>query len=128
MIANGALAASFVAFNSVKPGGNICAGTGSSATLCLDPLYGTQNNGCEYRPFTGFIGTPTIMLLDLADYTYSKRSSTGRRTLQISETTLSPGGTPKSNAIGTNQGTTATPPQISVGRVGWREIKDFIQH
>ena len=128
VIANGALAASFVAFNSVKPGGNICAGTGSSATLCLDPLYGTQNNGCEYRPFTGFIGTPTIMLLDLADYTYSKRSSTGRRTLQISETTLSPGGTPKSNTIGTNQGTTATPPQISVGRVGWREIKDFIQH
>ena len=49
-------------------------------------------------------------------------------TLQISETTLSPGGTPKSNTIGTNQGTTATPPQISVGRVGWREIKDFIQH
>jgi Tfp pilus tip-associated adhesin PilY1 len=135
----GALGLGFVAFNSTIPEGE-CSGDGSGRQFCLDIYFGTSFCAITQVSEAGLLSRPNIVDVNNSDPDieygkagsndmYTKRNATGQRKLRIQQQLISTGTkiADGGNAIvaGTGSGAAKLELELVVGRMNWREIKNF---
>lgn len=121
----GALGPGYAALNSTIPEGE-CSGDGTGVSYCFNNIYGIIS--CTLKKSdVGLLSRPNIISIDdsLSDYSYSARNTTGRRNLTIRSTSMSTGSKVTDAGNVSTQNSKATDLNISVGRMSWREIRNF---
>ena len=118
VVVEGALEMGYASFNSVLPSADECSGGGTGASMTIDPLQGTSTRLLH----ESFPGTPFFAYLDDSDgsYSFGARSSTGKRIYKIKVKPLMIGSN-KNLIEGANKEI-----NVAAGRVGWREIRQFL--
>ena len=112
----GALGPIYAVFNSVRPTLDDCASGGTGASMTVDPAQGTSTRYFH----ESFPGVPAFVYWDasVGKYSFSTRSSSGKRTFKLGSGFFS--------NTSDNQVLAEETTEMSVGRVGWREIRQFL--
>ena len=114
-----------VTFNSTIPSGD-CSGDGNGRSYVLNPLTGSALGDIQAFSSVGLLSRPNYISMELTDTgNYSTRRADGTRKYTVSDAIVSTG--TKLTTAGNVGVQTAKPTatQITVGRLSWREIRNF---